>query len=59
MRLQSNNLDCYILNDQPTTCGKCGARTEFLEINADLQKHECLNLSCRYQFITEQDKSLV
>ncbi len=27
-----DNLDCYILNDQPTTCGLCGSRTDFEEI---------------------------
>ena len=50
-----NLLDCFILNDQPTTCGLCGARTDFVEINDGLQIHECLNLDCCYKFITEDD----
>ena len=29
MESKIDDLDCYILNDQPTTCGKCGARTNF------------------------------
>ncbi len=46
-------MGCYILNDQPMTCGLCGARTDFVETNDGLQLHECLNLDCRYQFIAE------
>jgi hypothetical protein len=48
-------LDCYILNEQPTTCGLCGVRTNFLETNDGLQIHECLNSECRYKFITEDN----
>ncbi len=43
--------DCYILNDQPTTCGKCGARTSFDERKEGTQLHQCLNLDCDYKFI--------
>ena len=46
----NEGLDCYILGDQPTTCGKCGARTDFKELNDELQKHQCLNVSCGYTF---------
>ena len=52
-----DNLDCYILNEQPTTCGLCGARTDFEEINNMMQLHECLNPYCGYKFITEEDKN--
>jgi len=48
-----DNLDCYILNDQPTTCGLCGSRTDFEEINNRLQLHECLNPDCGYKFMAE------
>lgn len=47
------NLDCYILNDQPTICGICGSRTDFEEINVLAQLHECLNTCCGYKFLTE------
>ena len=50
-------LDCYILNDQPTTCGICGARTNFDELNNGLQIHECLNVECGYQFITSDESN--
>lgn len=45
------NLECYILGDQPTTCGLCGARTDFDVEDDDTQIHQCLNRECRYQFI--------
>ena len=51
-----DNLDCYIINDQPTTCGLCGTRTDFEEINNMLQLHECLNPDCGYKFIIEEDE---
>ncbi len=49
-----DDLNCYILNDQPTTCGICGARTNFEEINDGIQMHECLNRNCDYKFTTEE-----
>jgi len=49
-------LHCYRLDGQPTTCGLCGARTDFEEINEVIQLHECLNLDCGYKFITEKIK---
>ena len=44
-------LERYILGDQPTTCGLCGARTDFDVEEDDTQIHQCLNRECRYQFI--------
>lgn len=50
-------MDIYIFdNDQPTTCPKCGARTDFKEIirkNQEIQIHICLNPECQYKFIGE------
>lgn len=45
----------YLLNnDQPTTCPKCGARTEFsndFEAGVGwIQHHQCLN--CDHRFTT-------
>jgi len=48
-------LDHYILSDQPTICGKCGARTDFEELNGELQKHQCLNANCGYIFFAAGD----
>lgn len=46
-----------LLSDQPTTCPKCGARTDFENDpnNVKRQFHQCLNLKCSFQFIAEDD----
>ena len=51
-------LERYILGDQPTTCGLCGARTDFDVEEDNTQIHQCLNRECGYQFIavTEADE---
>lgn len=51
-----DDLDWYLLNDQPTTCGHCGARTNFHVIDDKIQLHKCLNPECGYKFITEEDE---
>ena len=52
--VNSDYFDCYILTDQPTSCGICGSRTDFEEINDMAQIHECLNPECGHKFITEE-----
>ena len=47
----SDELEYYILGDQPATCGICGARTIFSEERDGTQTHQCLNRICGYQFI--------
>jgi hypothetical protein len=51
-------VDIYIMGDQPTTCSKCGARTEILvesidEISSITQHNQCLDIKCRYAFMME------
>lgn len=50
----------YILdNEQPTTCPRCGARTDFVEWRYKgilIQKHFCLWQYCKYVFIGEFKK---
>ncbi len=53
----AEDLDCYILNDQPTSCGVCGARTDFEDIDDTIQLHQCLNPECGYKFIVEESKN--
>ena len=53
--ISNKTLDYYILGEQPMTCGKCGARTAFDELNNELQKHQCLNIHCEYQFLAVED----
>ena len=52
-----DTLDWYILGDQPTTCGLCGARTSFNEEKDGTQNHQCLNRNCNYQFIAVSDEN--
>jgi len=52
MREINDGLECYILSDQPTTCGLCGTRTSFEVKDDDIQVHQCLNQGCKYKFIT-------
>lgn len=51
MATPNTDLDCYVLGDQPTTCGLCGARTSFEVEDDGTQTHQCLNQACKYQFI--------
>jgi hypothetical protein len=41
----------YLASDQPETCRWCGARTDFIELTASLQHHNCLN--CQRQYYVE------
>lgn len=44
----------YGLNeDQPATCPQCGSRTDFDELESDLQRHTCLD--CGKVFFAETD----
>jgi len=37
------SIEIFLASDQPTTCPKCGARTEIIEDGSVSQKHLCLN----------------
>ena len=39
--------------EQPETCRECGARTEFDEVNSQLQLHQCCG--CGNQYFVEFD----
>lgn len=56
MATADEKLECYILGDQPTTCGMCGARTDFDVKEDDSQIHRCLNRECGYQFIVVSEE---
>ena len=49
----------FIANDQPTTCPKCGNRTEIIvELNYTpyiVQHHQCLSDYCSHKFVVEND----
>jgi len=54
-----NSFDIYLMGDQPTTCPKCGIRTEItlelLEFSFAIQFHKCPSEKCKYSFIVEKD----
>jgi hypothetical protein len=44
----SRDLPLFIGTDQPETCRKCAARTDFDEVEAGLQVHQCSRCANRY-----------
>lgn len=59
MKRQMKYLEVYIFNDQPTTCPKCGNRTEIIfESNNKIgitQLHKCMTITCNFIFVMEED----
>lgn len=51
-------LEVFIGNDQPTTCPKCGNRTEIIDELENIQHHKCYSKECNYEFILEFDENL-
>ena len=55
-------IDIYIANDQPTTCPKCGNRTEItsgLNNSPYLTQHnQCLSDYFNYKFVVENDTEI-
>lgn len=50
----------FIYSDQPTTCPKCGLRSEIildLSHTKDVtQIHKCPNEKCEFQFVMQHDE---
>ncbi len=55
MTKPAKKLDFYFYSDQPTTCPKCGSRTNILldlaHTKMQTQVHVCCDRSCRFEFI--------
>lgn len=53
----------FLMNDQPTVCGKCGARYEeiasFMHTNARQALMQCLNPGCQFIFFEEEDEEFL
>lgn len=51
--------EIYLFNDQPTTCPKCGNRTDiildFYDQLYKAQLHLCITKDCRSKFMIEED----
>lgn len=50
--------DVFRYTDQPTTCPKCGNRTEItFELPKSIentQHHKCLSLKCQFEFVIQK-----
>ena len=50
-------LEIFIYSDQPTTCPKCGVRTDIIldlsYTEEQTQIHKCLNEKCGFEFIMQ------
>jgi ribosomal protein S27AE len=53
--------DIYLFSDQPTTCPKCGLRTEIiLDLIESLEKtqlHKCASPNCGFEFFMQEDNN--
>ena len=53
--------EIYIYGDQPTTCPKCGSRTEIIfdlaPSNNQSQVHQCL--TCKTEFVMQSDTEFI
>jgi hypothetical protein len=53
----------FAYSDQPTTCPKCGSRSEIIldlsHTKNQVQVHQCLNAKCQNQFVVEEDYDLI
>ena len=54
-----NFQEVLIINDQPTTCPKCGMRTDIVldltHTTNQIQIHRCSDEECNCQFVVEKD----
>lgn len=54
-----NHSEVYLFSDQPTTCPKCGTRTEITldlyETPEKTQHHKCLSPKCGFEFVVQVD----
>jgi hypothetical protein len=55
-------LEIFLMNDQPVTCPRCGARAEIMnELEMDnllSQLCKCPNLDCQFIFIEQEEEIL-
>lgn len=46
-------LEIFLGTDQPTTCPKCGNRTEIIKESEISQQHKCFSATCNFEFVLE------
>jgi len=58
-----NYSEVFLFSDQPTSCPKCGTRTEItldlFETPEKTQHHKCFSSKCGFGFIMQEDKGLL
>jgi hypothetical protein len=58
--MSKRKIPVFLMNDQPTVCGYCGARCEhvanFMHTNAHMSLLRCLNPDCQFIFFEEEDE---
>lgn len=52
------DMPVFIGTDQPETCFKCGARTDFNELTSKLQLHHC-SLCSHWYFVEFDDEEYI
>lgn len=50
-----SQIEIFLSSDQPTTCPKCGNRTEIVKDFEVSQLHKCPSPGCYFKFILEFD----
>ena len=55
MHNSEHSLDCFILKENPITCGMCSARTSFDVLVDGSQLHQGLSIACDYKFVAVED----
>ena len=52
-------VEMFMRSDKPTTCAKCGCRTDIImdlsHTKEQMQVHECLNSNCKHIFVEVRD----
>lgn len=55
-----NFSEVFIYSDQPTTCPKCGLRSEIIldlsHTKDQTQIHKCPNQKCQFEFVMQYDE---
>lgn len=56
-------IEIFLMNDQPVTCPRCGARAEivieFEMDNSSSQLCKCPNFDCHFIFIEQEDEEFL
>lgn len=58
-----NYSEVFVYSDQPTTCPKCGLRTEIIldlsHTKEQTQIHKCPYRNCSFEFVMQNDFEVV